>query len=90
MFLEITLDPFRDLNLHNISSILLTIFSFYGAYLNLKQNKWGFILWVISDFSWALYSLGIKEYGQFLVFLIYTIFSAWGYVEWHRISKKIE
>lgn len=79
-----------QIDLQDVWATILTILSFLGAYLNLKKNKWGFILWVVADFFWGVYSLTIEQYGQTLVFFIYSFFAGWGYLEWHRLSKEVE
>ena len=65
---------------------IVTSLSLLGAYLNLKHNKYGFVLWVVSDFFWSAYDLGIGEYSQAFLFFLYAVFAAWGFMAWHKVN----
>lgn len=65
-------------------SWFVTALSLWGAYLNLRKNPLGFILWAIADLAWFFYDISIEEYAQGFLFLIFFFLAVWGFLTWTR------
>lgn len=58
--------------------------SLIGTILNIKQNKWGFAFWIVSNSLWAAYDFYTGLYSQAFLFLVYDGLAIWGILEWRR------
>ncbi len=63
---------------------IITVLSIIGVVLNIKKNKYCFIIWTITNGSWCIYDFIIGAYAQSFLFLIYFILAIWGIYEWKR------
>jgi nicotinamide riboside transporter PnuC len=61
---------------------LVFTLSIIGVLLNIAKKKQGFLFWAVANVLWAVidFSHGLALQG--ILFIIYTIFSIYGYMKW--------
>jgi nicotinamide riboside transporter PnuC len=64
------------------------ILSVLGSYLVVKQNKWGFIVWTLTNASWIAYDIYKIAYPQAILFVVYFGMSVWGFIVWKKQKEK--
>lgn len=66
-------------------SAIATICSLYGNYLVIKKNKFGFVIWLISNILWVLINfIGVLNISQVVMFVIYGILNVYGWIKWKQ------
>jgi len=72
-----------------IISSVITLFSICGAVFNARGSIWGFYIWLPANLSWVVYDICIKEYPQAVLFVVYSIISAFGIYQWrkHKVGR---
>ena len=66
-------------------SAIATICSLYGNYLVIKKNKFGFVIWLISNVLWVLINfIGVLNISQVIMFVIYGILNVYGWIKWKQ------
>lgn len=65
-------------------SWLFTVLSLVGNIFVIKKNKWGQVIWAISNVGWIWYNFSIKEYAAVVLFTAYFILCLWGIYEWSK------
>jgi len=65
---------------------LLTILSLIGVVLNIKKRVECFLIWTVTNFSWAWIDFHKEIYAQAVLFAIYTLLSIWGALAWRRVK----
>ena len=66
-------------------SAIATICSLYGNYLVIKKNKFGFVIWLISNILWILINfIGVLNISQVIMFVIYGILNIYGWIKWKQ------
>lgn len=65
---------------------LFVVLSLYGNILIIRKNYNGFLLWIITNLLWAAYDWHKEIYSQSILFLVYTGFAVYGYMEWRYSS----
>ena len=69
----------------DIISAIATICSLYGNYLVIKKNKFGFVIWLISNILWILINfIGVLNISQVIMFMIYGILNVYGWIKWKQ------
>ena len=69
----------------DIVSAIATICSLYGNYLVIKKNKFGFVVWLISNILWILINfIGVLNISQVIMFVIYGILNIYGWIKWKQ------
>lgn len=69
----------------DIISAIATICSLYGNYLVIKKNKFGFVIWLISNILWILINfIGVLNISQVIMFVIYGILNIYGWIKWRQ------
>ena len=64
----------------------VSVASVIGNYYVVKQNKWGFLIWAISNGLWVAYDIYKTAYPQALLFTAFFFMSIWGFTHWHKQS----
>jgi len=75
-------------NLDLISQIGVAFFGIIAIILVAKKNKWGFVFGLASQPFWLLTSYLNKQWGVFLLSIIYVFSWAFGLYEWFFKDKK--
>jgi len=65
-----------------ISQIGIAIFGISAVILVAKKNKWGFVLGLLSQPFWLITSFINKQWGVFILSIIYVGSWAFGVYEW--------
>lgn len=69
----------------DVISAIATICSLYGNYLVIKKNKFGFVIWLISNILWVLINfIGVLNISQVIMFVIYGILNVYGWIKWKQ------
>ncbi len=66
---------------------IATILALIGYYLNIKQMKVCFIVWIISNFGLITINVVHGIYGQATLWVVYTIMSVYGYYAWSKKER---
>lgn len=61
---------------------IVTAIALIGTYLNARQNRNGFLLWMVSNTAFSVWNLEIGEYAQAFLFLCYLFLAVYGYFAW--------
>jgi len=67
-----------------ICNWLVVFLALYGAFLNSKQNIYGFFVWIITNTYLLTYNLAIGEISQGVLFAAYLLITMNGIVVWGR------
>ena len=65
-----------------VSQIAITILGTIAIILVAKKNKWGFVAGLASQPFWFITSIANKQWGVFIVTIIFTASWALGVYEW--------
>ena len=60
----------------------ITIFSLLGTVLNIYKRKECFIIWAVTNATWAVYDWKIGAKEQSLLFVCYFLLAVWGIWKW--------
>ena len=66
---------------------LNTFVAIAGTYLNAKQNRIGFIIWMITNAFFVAYNLMIGSYAQATLFFVYFGLALYGWINWGKERK---
>lgn len=69
-----------------ILSWVLASVSIFGMVLNINKNKWCFGVFAVTNFSWLVYFIYIKEYAPAFLQFVFLLSSFWGLWKWHKES----
>jgi nicotinamide riboside transporter PnuC len=69
---------------------LNTAVAIFGTYLNAKQKRFGFILWMITNAVFCGFNIYIKTYPQAFLFAVYFGLALFGYINWGKVKKESE
>ena len=62
----------------------ITILSLLGVVLNIYKRKECFVIWSVTNLSWAIYNWHIRAYEQATLFIVYFALAVWGLVKWRN------
>ena len=65
----------------------ITIIALIGIVLNIQKKRECFLLWMFSNFNWAIYNFRIGEYTQAILFAVFFWFSFIGFGRWTYEKK---
>lgn len=65
---------------------IVTAASIVGTVLNIKRQRYCFVIWLITNSTWCAYNLWIGSYPQAALFAVYVGLSVWGIIQW-RVKK---
>lgn len=59
-----------------------------GVSLNIKKNKWCFVLWFLANLAWCLiYLMAGIEQGA-VTYVVFCATCVWGWIEWSKGGQK--
>ena len=67
---------------------ILSFGTITGALLNAFYNKWGFIIWIVTNFGWIAFNIHTGTISQIPVWVVLTLISVWGFIIWNKEEKK--
>jgi len=75
------------LTLDAISNIGIAVLGISAVILVAKKNKWGFVLGFVSQPFWLITSFLNKQWGVFLLSVVYVFTWGFGIYEWFKKDK---
>jgi nicotinamide riboside transporter PnuC len=67
-----------------------TILAIVGTFLNAKQVRFGFIIWMLTNGVFVAYNVSIHSYQQAFLFTVYFGLAVFGWLNWGKSAKKVE
>ena len=67
---------------------IISILALTGTILNANRNKYGFILWLITNMYWTVIDFKTGLYAQSALFFAYTILAIKGIITWSKKEKE--
>jgi len=67
---------------------IVTGIAIAGFFLNMAMNKWGYIVWIISNIGLATNDIYVKQYPEAGLFIFYTVMCAIGFYQWSKKNEK--
>lgn len=64
-----------------------TAVAVFGTYLNTKQIRFGFVLWMLTNAVFIVNNIAIKSWPQAALFSIYLGLAVLGWVSWGKRKK---
>ena len=61
-----------------------TIVAIIGTYLNAKQKRFGFIIWMLTNAVFVAYNVYIASYAQATLFFVYFGLALFGWINWGK------
>ncbi|MFA6119552.1 MAG: nicotinamide mononucleotide transporter [Parachlamydiales bacterium] len=65
-----------------------TILAIIGTYLNAKQVRLGFLVWMLTNGVFVVYNITLHSYQQAALFSVYVGLAIFGWVNWGKNTKK--
>lgn len=69
-------------------SWLISIIALIGTFLNANRNKYGFVIWLITNIYWTIADFNAGLYAQSALFLAYTLLAVKGLITWTKKEKQ--
>lgn len=63
---------------------ILTGLSIAGVVLNVRHDRRGFLLWMITNAAWAVVDFSHGLYAQAFLFVVYFFLALWGWLAWEK------
>lgn len=64
--------------------------SFIGYLLNIKKNKWCFLLWILCSIWWIVVSIYREQWSLVGNFILYLGAEIWGLIQWSKEDKFVQ
>jgi nicotinamide riboside transporter PnuC len=69
---------------------LVAVASIIGNILVIKKRRSGFMVWIISNIVWVAIDCHKEIYSQAVLFTIFTIIAAYGWIKWKKDNEKLQ
>lgn len=69
---------------------LNTIVAIVGTYLNAKQVRFGFIIWMVTNTAFVVNNIYIGSYAQATLFAVYFVLAVVGYRSWGKQKAEVK
>jgi len=63
---------------------IIAILALVGTYLNVKRNKYGFALWMLTNLYFSILNMRLGSYPQSALFFVYFMLAVYGFFSWNR------
>lgn len=60
-----------------------------GLIFNIRHNRFGFLLWIVSNVYWFGHNMVIDEHAQAVLYLIFFCMSVCGFLNWGEQQRKL-
>lgn len=67
-----------------VMMLFLAALSIIGVMLNVHKDPRGFLLWMVTNASWAVIDFRRRLYAQSFLFVVYFFLAVWGWFSWMR------
>jgi len=64
-----------------------TFVAIIGTYLNAKQKRFGFIIWMITNAVFVIYNMYIHQHALAALFGVYFGLALYGWLSWGKAEK---
>ena len=72
-----------------IMSFVALVLSLAGNALINFRKRIGFFVWILSNVAWiAVNMMGIPNWSQIAMFVVYVVFNVHGWMKWGKIEEK--
>ena len=61
---------------------IVTGLSLTGVVLNIRKQRAGFAVWILTNSYWAVYDYQMGARAQSALFIVYLLLALWGLWEW--------
>ena len=73
----------------DVMSFVALVLSLAGNALINFRKRIGFFVWILSNVAWiAVNMMGIPNWSQITMFVVYVVFNVHGWVSWGKIEEK--
>lgn len=62
----------------------MACFSVAGAFLNSRQNKYGFLIWGVCNIFWLLIDFAYGIYAQSALYFVFLGLNVYGWNQWKK------
>jgi hypothetical protein len=66
---------------------LTAFWSLVGVYINIHKLKFCFVIWAITNFTWAVVDFKHNLPEQGTLFSVYFVLAIYGLIQWHKEGK---
>lgn len=74
----------------HIFSWIVAFFAFIGVELNIKKNKFCFVIWTFTNASWCAVDFYMGIYAQSALFFVFFLQALKGLYRWHQDDKTLD
>lgn len=67
-----------------ILTYVMMVIALVGSYLNAKQRREGFLLWMITNGFWIIHNLTVSEYAQAILYAANMVIAIMGFINWNK------
>lgn len=72
------------MELVEILTYVMMVIALIGSYLNAKQKREGFVLWMITNGFWIIHNLTVAEVAQAILYAANMVIAIMGFVNWNK------
>ena len=66
---------------------IVFVITIMGVVLNIKQNKWCFVLWAGTNFVWMIVDYQAGIFPQAAKYAVFFALAIWGLISWAKKKK---
>lgn len=63
---------------------ILSFLAIIGAVFNARKKRVGFLIWIVSNAGWICVNIQNDFYSQIPLWIVMTILSVYGYINWGK------
>lgn len=67
-------------------SWITTALCLIGTVLNVKKNKWCFVLWLMGNILWLIIDIKNELISRAILDIVQGILALWGIIEWRNTN----
>lgn len=76
------------MELTEILTYVMMVIALIGSYLNAKQHREGFLLWMLTNGFWIIHNLTVSEYAQAILYMANMVIAIMGFINWKKNKKQ--
>ena len=75
------------MELTEMLTYVMMVIALIGSYLNAKQRREGFLLWMLTNGFWIIHNLTVSEFAQAILYSANMVIAIMGFVQWNRKTE---
>lgn len=75
------------MELVEVLTYVMMVIALVGSYLNAKQIREGFLLWMITNGFWIFHNVVVSEYAQAILYTANMVIAIMGFINWKKDKK---